>query len=173
MRPRFWELPLGELDTAEWEALCDGCGKCCLHKLEDEDTGELLYTRVACRFLDSGPAVRRKTGRRDSRDSPADVDSSTQRSGQGGVRCRVYATRHDRVPECVDLRQHGEDAFRWLPKTCAYRLRAADQPLQRWHPLVAGNGAALQSAGVSVRGRVLSEEHVHPDSWDEHVVRWV
>ena len=104
MRARFWELPLADLDKPEWEALCDGCGKCCLNKLEFEDTGELAFTRVACKLLD---------------------DQTCQ--------CTSYANRHDFVPDCVVLtpRKLREIAW-WLPATCAYRLRAEGKPVEVW-----------------------------------------
>lgn len=140
----FWEKPLEALDATEWDALCDGCGKCCLHKLEDEESGELAYTRIACRHLDTAQ-----------------------------VRCRVYRSRLQRVPECVDLRREQAEAFRWLPASCSYRLRADGKPLPNWHPLLTGDREAMVAAGVSVSGRVVSEDHVHPDGWWEHVVRWV
>lgn len=148
MRTAFWQLPLDELTGEEWEALCDGCGKCCLHKLEDADSGALLYTRIACQQLDSAALP---------------------------VRCKVYAHRQRHVPECVQLRAADApvQAFRWLPSSCAYRLRAEGQALPSWHPLLTGSHAALEAAGISVRGRVVSEAHVHPDGWDEHIVRWV
>jgi uncharacterized cysteine cluster protein YcgN (CxxCxxCC family) len=111
MSARFWEdVPLAKLDRAQWEALCDGCGKCCVHKLEDEETGELMATNVACRLLD------RKSGR-----------------------CSDYRHRHAYVSECVRLSAGNVDAIDWLPATCAYRLRAAGKPLPDWHYLVCGD----------------------------------
>lgn len=126
---RFWELPLARLDRAQWEALCDGCGKCCLHKLEDEDTGELVATNVACRLLDRG---------------------------QG--RCSNYRHRHAFVPECVRLTPRGAAALDWLPATCAYRLRANGQPLPGWHYLVSGDRESVHDAGQSTRGWTISED---------------
>ena len=107
----FWETKaLAELTQAEWEALCDGCGKCCLHKLEDEDTGELFHTNVACRLLDLA------TGR-----------------------CSRYADRFRWVPDCVQLTPAEVRRARWLPATCAYQRRAEGQPLPDWHPLRTGD----------------------------------
>ena len=125
----FWaDKTLAELSSGEWEALCDGCGKCCLHKLEDEDTGRLYYTDVACRLLD----VRR-------------------------CRCRDYAHRHEQVPDCLRLTLLEPESFHWLPKTCAYRLRFEGKPLFPWHPLISGDPASVHAASVSVSGWAVSE----------------
>jgi uncharacterized cysteine cluster protein YcgN (CxxCxxCC family) len=129
VRERFWELPLETLDRAEWEALCDGCGKCCLHKLEDEETGELHPTNVACRLLD------RRT-----------------------ARCRDYKNRKAHVPDCVRLTIGNLWGIDWLPSTCAYRLRAADQPLRDWHYLISGDRETIHQAGMSVRGWTVTED---------------
>ena len=126
---RFWEAPLATLDRAQWEALCDGCGKCCLHKLEDEETGELIATNVACRLLD-------------------------RRSGQ----CSNYRHRKAFVSECVRLTNGNVDSIDWLPGTCAYRLRANGQALPDWHYLVSGDREAVHRAGESVRGWTISED---------------
>ena len=129
MREKFWELPLAALDRAEWEALCDGCGKCCLHKLEEETTGELHPTNVACRLLD------RTTGR-----------------------CSDYRDRRAYVPDCVRLTARNVDKLAWLPGTCAYRLRAEGRPLEDWHYLISGDRESVHAAGVSVRGWTVSED---------------
>jgi uncharacterized protein len=129
---RFWEdAPLATLDRAQWEALCDGCGKCCLHKLEDEATGEVVATNVACRLLD------REAGR-----------------------CADYRHRHAFVRECVRLNARSVESIAWLPRTCAYRLRAAGEPLPAWHYLVCGDREAVHRAGQSVRGWTVSEDDV-------------
>ena len=125
---KFWEMPLEQLDRGQWEALCDGCGKCCLHKLEDADTGEVMATNVACKLLD------RHTGL-----------------------CSSYRTRRAFVPDCVRLTQSNVDRLHWMPSTCAYRLRAADLPLPEWHYLVCGDREAVHSAGMSVRGWTVGE----------------
>ncbi len=132
MSERFWETkPLEALDRAQWEALCDGCGKCCIHKLEDADTGELHPTNVACRMLD------RKSGR-----------------------CSDYRNRRAYVPECVRLTTRNVREIDWLPTTCAYRLRANGQPLPEWHYLVCGDPEAVHRAGESTRGWTVSEDDV-------------
>ena len=130
MSARFWEdVPLDRLDRAQWEALCDGCGKCCIHKLEDEDTGELHPTNVACRLLD-------------------------RRSGQ----CSDYKHRHAYVPECIRLTPSRLKSIDWLPETCAYVRRAEGKPLPDWHYLVCGDKDAVHTAGASVRGWTISED---------------
>lgn len=135
---------LGSLNRQEWEALCDGCARCCLHKLEDADTGKIFYTRVVCRLLD-----------------------------QRTCRCTRYEERHSLVPDCVELGPNEVPVFHWLPPTCAYRLVAEGKDLEEWHPLVSGDPESVHRAGISVRGKVVSEEYVHPDGMEEHIVRWV
>jgi uncharacterized cysteine cluster protein YcgN (CxxCxxCC family) len=126
----FWETKtLRQMNRAEWEALCDGCGKCCIHKLEDEETGELFPTNVACRLLD-------------------------RRSG----RCSDYKHRKALVPECVRLTPEKLDGIDWLPSTCAYLLLHQGKPLPEWHPLVTGDPESVHTAGISVRGWTVSED---------------
>lgn len=130
MSGRFWEdVPLERLDRGQWEALCDGCGKCCIHKLEDEDTGELHPTNVACRLLD-------------------------RTSGQ----CSDYKHRHAYVPECIRLTPAKLVEMDWLPQSCAYVLRAEGKALPEWHYLVCGDREAVHRAGASVRGWTISED---------------
>ncbi|QAY76902.1 YcgN family cysteine cluster protein [Sphingosinicella sp. BN140058] len=126
---RFWEKPLSKLSRAEWESLCDGCGKCCLHKLEDEETGEVFPTNVACKLLD-------------------------RRSGQ----CSNYRGRRAFVPDCIRLNSDMVGGLGWLPSTCAYRLRDAGKPLPDWHYLICGDREAVHRAGASVRGWTISED---------------
>ena len=126
--PRFWERPLASLNRAEWEALCDGCGQCCLHKVEDEDTGEVYRTNVACKLLDLTTA-----------------------------RCGDYKGRKALVPDCLRLAPGKIEAITWLPESCAYKRRAAGLPLLEWHYLVCGDREAVHRAGVSVRGKAVSE----------------
>lgn len=135
----FWEKPLAELSDGEWEALCDGCGQCCLHKLEDADTGEIYETDVACTLLDVNTA-----------------------------RCMDYPNRKAKVPDCLQLTRETAGTLPWLPKTCAYRLRANGEPLPAWHHLRTGSLDAVRAAGVSVAGRVISEDDAGPI--EEHVV---
>ncbi|WP_336981843.1 YcgN family cysteine cluster protein [Altererythrobacter fulvus] len=133
LRYRFWELPLADLNRAEWEALCDGCGRCCLHKLEDADTGEVVDTNVACRLLDT-------------------------RTGQ----CKDYRNRKAFVPDCLRLTLKLVKEIRWLPDSCAYRRRADGRPLPGWHYLISGDRNAVHAAGVSAAGRAISETEAGP-----------
>jgi hypothetical protein len=142
LRPKFWELPLAELTPAEWEALCDGCGKCCLNKLEYEDTGELAFTRVACKLLD-GEACR----------------------------CLKYETRHKYVPECVSLSPRNIDNIAyWMPETCAYRLRFDGEKLPEWHYLISGSRESVHEAGESVRGWTVSEAEIPEEDWEDYII---
>ncbi|MEI4486057.1 YcgN family cysteine cluster protein [Frigidibacter sp. MR17.14] len=142
LRPRFWELPLDRLTPPEWEALCDGCGKCCLNKIEFEDNGELAFTRIACRLLD----------------------------GQT-CRCSRYETRHQYVPECVRLSPETlKDIAYWMPSTCAYRLRHFGKPLPDWHYLVSGDPESVHAADQSVRGWTVSEVEVSEEDWEDHII---
>ena len=143
--PDFWQnKALSDLSQEEWEALCDGCGRCCLNKLEDEDTSELYFTNVACHLLDLN-----------------------------NCRCRDYPNRLKRVPECLVLSLKHTEVFEQLPSTCAYRLRIEGRPLPTWHPLVSGDPESIHAAGISVRGKVVSEEFIHPDQLPEHMISWV
>ncbi len=127
----FWKTtPLEAMSAAEWESLCDGCGKCCLSKLEDEDTGEIHWTSVGCRLFDP------------------------ERCG-----CADYANRLARVSDCVKLTPANVRTIAWLPSTCAYRLVSEGRDLEAWHPLVSGRRETVHEAGISVRGRVTALEH--------------
>ena len=145
LRPRFWEnIPLKQMNPAEWEALCDGCGKCCLNKLEYEDSGEVVYTNVACRLFDDATA-----------------------------RCSDYANRKRLVPECVVLTPKTlEKSLYWMPSTCAYKLLWQGKSLPDWHPLVTGDPDSTHKSGHSVRGRTVSEADVPEADWDndEHII---
>ena len=142
LRPRYWErVPLDRMTAAEWEALCDGCGKCCLLKLEDEDTRDVAYTRVSCRLL----------------------DTESCRSGQ-------YENRKVFVPDCVVLTPRTlPDISYWMPDTCAYRLLHEGKPLEGWHPLVSGDPNSVHAAGISVRGRVVPEFEIDEDDLEDYI----
>lgn len=133
LRDAFWELPLADLNREEWEALCDGCGRCCLHKIEDADTGEIEHTNVACKLLDCQTA-----------------------------QCRDYRNRKAFVPDCLRLTYSIVRDVPWLPPTCAYRLRAEGKPLEDWHYLISGDHQSIVAAGISVAGRVVSETVAGP-----------
>jgi len=124
---KFWlKKAFTEMTREEWEALCDGCGVCCLEKLEDEDTGEIFYTNVTCGHLDNN-----------------------------SCKCRIYGERYDKAPECFDLTPENIDDVPWLPDTCAYRLINEGQPLFWWHYLISGNRDSVHNAGISIRSRSL------------------
>lgn len=140
----FWRKPLSALTETEWESLCDGCGRCCLVKLEDEETAEVHYTDVACTLLDAGSCG-----------------------------CSNYPERQAHVPDCVKLTPEALDGISWLPPSCAYRLVAEGRDLMWWHWLVSGDRETIHAAGVSVRGRVAaSEDDVAVDDLPGHIVKW-
>ncbi len=129
MKDEYWKRKsLSEMTAAEWEGLCDGCALCCMHKVEDEDTGEVFYTDVACRLLD--------------------LDT---------CRCCDYANREKEVAECFVLAPDKPEMFAWLPATCAYRRLANGQDLPDWHPLITGDPNSVHEAGISVKGKAVSE----------------
>ncbi len=129
------------MTESEWESLCDGCGKCCLHKLQEEDTGRIHHTNVACLLLDLH-----------------------------SCQCSDYENRWDTVPDCVKLTPRLLSRLNWMPETCAYRLLANDMPLPDWHPLVSGDPDSVHRAGMSARGRSLSETDAGP--LEDHIVAW-
>lgn len=143
MRERFWEtVPLKKMTRDEWEALCDGCGKCCMNKLEDEDTGEVALTRVACRLFD---------------------DTTCQ--------CAQYPIRHQFVPECIVLKPANMDTnLYWMPETCAYKLLWQGKRLFPWHPLISGTPESVHAAGVSMQQRTVAEFEVSEDDWEDHII---
>lgn len=140
----FWRVKsLTEMTKDEWESLCDGCAKCCLIKLEDEDTNELVYTDVVCNLLDCD-----------------------------ACRCTDYPNRSVKVPDCVELTPDNVHELSWMPPSCAYRLIAEGEDLPFWHPLVSGEEASVHRAGASVRGKVIREADTDPEEWEDRVVSW-
>ena len=138
----FWKRKtMEEMTREEWESLCDGCARCCLYKLEDEDTGEIYYTNVVCRLLD------------------------THR-----CRCTAYNERSRLMPTCLVLTPDLVRQLRWMPKTCAYRLIAEGKDLEWWHPLVSGDPNTVHEAGISVRYRTQSEKDVDMDNLEDYIV---
>ena len=143
LTPRFWRRKrMDQMSPAEWEALCDGCGKCCLNKLEDEETGEVALTKVACRLFDDMTC-----------------------------HCAQYPIRHQFVPECIVLRPGNiAENLYWMPQTCAYRLIYEGRPLHDWHPLVSGTPETVHAAGVSMQGATVAEFEVAEDEWEDYVI---
>lgn len=141
---RFWETKtLDEMSDAEWESLCDGCGRCCLHKLEDEDTRDIFYTDIACKLLDTDKC-----------------------------RCKHYSTRFERVPDCLSVRPLSEEKLHWLPNSCAYVKLAKGEPLSDWHPLISGSFTSVHAAGIGMGGRCFSETEVPVAEWEQHLIVW-
>lgn len=142
MTQPFWEnKPLEAMSPQEWESLCDGCALCCLHKLEEEDSGAIFFTRVACRQLD-----------------------------EASCRCRVYPQRQAHVPDCVRITPSLVRTTRWLPRSCAYRRLAEGRGLPDWHPLITGDPDSAAKAGVSVRGRFIAETSIGSDALENHLL---
>jgi len=140
----FWQTKtLDEMSEAEWESLCDGCGRCCMNKLEDEDTGNIAFTRVACKLLDTRTC-----------------------------RCSDYANRFAHVPDCLSIKPLDAQKLSWLPDTCAYRLLSEGRPLENWHPLISGTAESVQEAGISMAELCISETYVPLEDFFSHIVRW-
>ena len=138
----FWQTKkLTEMTLDEWESLCDGCGICCLYKLEDEESGDILMTNVVCRFFDFENCV-----------------------------CKLYDERHSAMPSCIKLTPSKVEQLKWLPDTCAYRLVLQGKPLPDWHPLVSGTRLSVHRAGVSVKNKVISEVDINMDQLEEYVI---
>ncbi|HUI20099.1 MAG TPA: YcgN family cysteine cluster protein [Methylocella sp.] len=145
LAPPFWKRKtLEALTASEWESLCDGCGRCCLVKLEDEDSGDIYFTDIACKLFDAGTC-----------------------------RCADYIHRRRKVRDCIRLTPNKVRSLKWLPPTCAYRLIAEGRDLAWWHPLVSGSTTSVHEAGVSVRGRIrASEKDVELDDYPKYIVDW-
>jgi uncharacterized protein len=141
---RFWERKtLDQMSLAEWESLCDGCGRCCLVKLEDEDCGDVYFTDVSCKLLDTGTC-----------------------------RCTDYSHRLNRVPDCIQLTRENIANIPWLPESCAYRILRDGGALQDWHPLISGSMATVSQAGISVADRITSELLIPLVELEDHIIDW-
>lgn len=146
MRPvAFWEeKTLAEMSPTEWESLCDGCARCCMIKLEDEDDGTVYHTSLVCHLLDTDTC-----------------------------RCTRYPERHVQVPDCIEFSADLAGALGWLPRSCAYRRLAEGLPLLEWHPLISGDPDSVHAAGFSVRDKVIPVQLVHEDEHPDHIVAWI
>ena len=142
-KPPFWETKsLDEMSDAEWESLCDGCGRCCMHKLEDEDTGDVHFTRVSCHMLDTE-----------------------------SCQCSDYANRFEHVSDCLTVKPLDKQKLSWLPASCAYRLISEGKPLEKWHPLVSGTADSVHLAGISMAQLCISETYVPLEQFGEHIIQ--
>jgi uncharacterized protein len=145
LEPEFWKRKsLAEMSKEEWEALCDGCARCCLYKLQDEDSGEIYYTNVICKLVDSFRC-----------------------------RCTDYANRARLMPTCLVLDADLVARLKWMPNTCAYRLLAEGKDLEPWHPLVSGQPDSVHRAGISMRYRVVEERDADMDNLEDYIVDWL
>ena len=131
--PDWLDKPLAELNKDQWEALCDGCGKCCMVKLQDQETDAIYYTNVACELFDTDKC-----------------------------KCTDYANRSKKVTSCLSLSLDRPEEFDWLPETCAYRLRFHSKPLYAWHPLISGNPLSVHQQGISVQGKTVTQSEAGP-----------
>lgn len=145
MSVNFWETKsLAEMNPQEWESLCDGCGRCCLNKLEDEDSGEIYYTNVSCKLLDTEKCC-----------------------------CSDYNNRTVSMPDCMILSVDNKAALDVMPSTCAYRLLQLGKPLPEWHPLITGRAESVAEAGISIAGKSVSEEYIHYEQFPDHIINWI
>lgn len=138
----FWQQKtLDQLSDDEWESLCDGCARCCLHKLEDTDNNDLRFTNIACKLLD--------------------INS---------CRCLQYNHRFKWIPDCISLRRDLKQTIKWLPGTCAYRLIAEGKNLPDWHPLISGDPDSVEHAGISIKHLAQNEKGVHEEDYEDHII---
>ena len=141
---KFWEhKALAEMSSEEWELLCDGCGRCCLLRLEDEDSGEIFTTRLACKLLDIGKC-----------------------------QCKSYAKRHEIVEDCLALTAENIGSLGWIPSSCAYRRLSEGRELAWWHPLISGSRESVHEAGISVRGWAIDESFIDEDDVEKFIYKY-
>lgn len=145
MSEKFWqEKSLSQMSKEEWESLCDGCGRCCLNKLEDEDSGEIYFTNVVCKLFDNEQCA-----------------------------CSDYDNRMNSMPDCMILSVDNVAALEVMPSTCAYSLLWRGKPLPDWHPLITGTKQSVIDADMVISGKVVSEEHIHYEQLPEHLITWI
>ncbi len=137
----FWKKPLSKMSDEEWEAICDGCGRCCVWKFEDEDSGEVLYTNIRCRLFN---------------------DSDCQ--------CTNYGNRTTLVPECLNIGKLSDAQYKWLPDSCAYRLLHEGEALHSWHPLISGSRDSVHAAGISLKGKTVCGEQFTEEEIVHHII---
>ncbi|MBR7887907.1 YcgN family cysteine cluster protein [Marinomonas sp. A79] len=141
----FWKTtPLSQMTKDEWESLCDGCGKCCLQKLQDDETEEVFYTNLSCKQLNIATC-----------------------------QCKVYESRQAKVADCITLTPDQIDDFQWLPDTCSYRVLHETKELPNWHPLVVGSRKEMMRQGLTVEHYAVNESTVDEEEWDTHIIKWV
>ncbi len=141
----FWEeKSLDAMSDEEWESLCDGCGRCCLHKLVNDETHDVFYTRVACALLHP------ETGQ-----------------------CTRYHDRLSEVEDCLDVRRMNASELAWMPRSCAYRRLSEGKPLLEWHPLITGDPSTVIAAGITVAGKTISENSIDVDQLEAEIIEWV
>jgi len=216
----FWQQPLESLTQSQWELLCDGCGRCCLKKLQvplapestnakdenslgnkeeeahvgkeayrDKETQrdkephpieEVHYTRVICRYyqqnfgdMEADLDLDEADGECPNDGNQDDKQGKDKQEDSLATGCGCYQERTTLVPDCLVVKEHSMKDLHWMPSTCAYRLRFEGKPLYDWHPLISGNREAMVAEGIAVDGKVISEEYVHEDGLEEHVIRWV
>lgn len=142
IRQNFWkEIPITELNSSEWESICDGCAQCCAHKLECEDSGEIFKTNIVCQYLDTEQC-----------------------------QCSVYSERHKFVPDCIKITPENAGTLSWIPETCGYRVLAEGRELPEWHPLITGDKESTKNAGASIRQKVISEADIDLDDLEDFIV---
>ncbi|MGX5174306.1 YcgN family cysteine cluster protein [Aliikangiella sp. IMCC44653] len=139
---RFWErIPLLELSETQWESICDSCCQCCAHKLQDEETEEIVKTNIVCQYLDTNQC-----------------------------RCTVYPDRHTYVPDCIKVTPENAAELDWMPDTCGYKLLANGEPLPKWHPLETGDPLSAKKQGAAICGKVISEADINLEDIEDYVV---
>jgi uncharacterized cysteine cluster protein YcgN (CxxCxxCC family) len=137
----FWKtVALKDMSKQQWESLCDGCARCCLQKLQDDETDEVFYTEIVCRYMDEN------------------------------CQCSTYQDRHVKVPTCVWLKPEDVKNFHWLPSTCAYRMVSEGKDLASWHPLVSGDKNSVHTADISIKGKGIPDDQVPEDEWQDHII---